>query len=1040
MNNIAQTLSEPYRREVSANERMYIAGAQLSPPFCIQALVEGLGEIPIAALNAALEATGQVNPGSRLVLRKQGLKAFWEDSGITPPVRVETESWDGYDFSSVAIVKRPFDIEQGPTCEVVVIPGSTQRLLFRAFHGVMDAQGLLLWVTNIFRALNGRSLEPAFYSKTDLELATSLNTPEYRPNFSFDCGSVTGPVQGKEPHFIWRRVHIPGRYPGLVSRLAVILARESRKWSDAPVRFMVPVDLRPHLHPQENGTGNLSNPLFLEITRDENWVSVYQSILECLDAKKEGIVGKYDHFGRFVSPSLFRWIFGSAARWQRLVNRYVATGLLSNIGKIALDDFSTTDFHANTVCFLPFDIAISPLTIITTENEHGIEVSLSMPSYLGNEGRIDGLISTIKEGLLNTESIATATTAPTLMLSRENMVIDYNNTCVPRSAAASILDLIALSVEKTPTAIALASGDRLVSYTELAHWVDCYAWRLKDLGVMPGDFVGLLLDRSIEMVLNLLAILKVGAAYVPVDPAYPKQRKDYILEDAGIKLLITEEKHRHELDFAGVCLVIDNAVTPEPRSEVFTSQASADGLAYVIYTSGSTGQPKGVEIEHRQLTHYIIWAAKVYADNKPATFPLFSSLAFDLTVTSVFTPLITGGCIQIYADNDPMQSLSTILGDDKVDIIKLTPSHFRVLLELDGSPTRLQTFIVGGEDLPTSLCKDILDRFGQSIKIFNEYGPTETTVGCMIHLYDPNKDTDASVPIGVPADNTQIYVLDEALVPVSADGIGEMYISGDGVARGYLNRQDLTNLRFVPDPFKPNQRMYRTGDLARWRETRVLDYCGRVDEQVKINGFRIEPGEIQSILKQQEDVEDAVVFAVQAPKLPAWLCAFYASTAPDLNREMGERLKQILAQQLPSYMVPRQFVLVDSIPLTVNGKVDRRKLLDLLSDHASAVFSDSKESDSKEKTKSSPLLVVWSEILATEFNGKAPLLNFYELGGDSLAMATMLRRIRQELIPLPQHRNFARQVPSIIANPSFATVLHAIEMAIAPDNLKAAIQ
>ena len=294
---------------------------------------------------------------------------------------------------------------------------------------------------------------------------------------------------------------------------------------------------------------------------------------------------------------------------------------------------------------------------------------------------------------------------------------------------------------------------------------------------------------------------------------------------------------------------------PEPA-------ASPRNLAYVIYTSGSTGKPKGVLIEHRSLVNYIWWANQKYCRGERLTWPLFSSLAFDLTVTSTFTPLISGGRIVVYREDPGMHGMVVlkIVEDGAVDIVKLTPSHLAMIKDMDLGATRIRKLIVGGEDFKTDLARDITKKFGRPVEIYNEYGPTEATVGCMIHRYDAEKDRGLSVPIGIPAANTGVYILDEHLSPVPTDVIGEMYLAGDGLARGYLNRPELTEQKFLTakDPRQDGPtaqsslskplRLYKTGDLARWKADGRIEFLGRADYQVKIGGMRIELGEIEARL------------------------------------------------------------------------------------------------------------------------------------------------------------------------------------------------
>ena len=1009
-----------YSRPVSGNEKMYIAGAKLSPPFAIQVLVEGAGEISLSELEQAVTVASDANPGSRLVLQRQSMvTSEWVDSGNPPRVLVEKCIWDGHSFNQLQCLKKPFDLVLGPTCEVVLLlteDGTPQGLVFRAFHGVMDAQGVQLWVMDIFRALNGFSLVGSENRMTDLALAKSLDYAEHRPNFGFDCGSATGARKGVDRGYLWKRVKFPGNYPGLVSRLAVILARASRKHNPkCPVRFMVPVDLRPALPEQESGTGNLSNPLFIEPASEDSWLQIYQDIIESLDSKKQGMVGKFDHMLGRSPVNMFYLIFGLATRWQFRASRFMATGVLSNVGKIKLSEYSTNKFIATAVNFLPFDIPISPLSIVTTENDEHLEVSFSIPAYLGDEGRLDSLVQLIRSEISSDDSSAvTSKLTDGSLFTREQMLVDFNATSSPAPDVNSVIDMISQQINVTPDAVALVHNSHSISYAQLGKNIDHQIHVLHEKGLMPGGVAGIILDRSIDLVVNILAVLKMGAAYLPLDPSYPSERISNILNNAKATLLICEKGYSIPKAYAESVYTIGSFELECDAKDV-NSAAQSLNLAYVIYTSGSTGEPKGVEINNRQLAHYISWASKVYAKKKPVNFPLFTSLAFDLTVTSIFTPLVTGGTVHIYSNTDPILNLNDILTEDKVDIIKLTPSHLRLALELGVSPVRLTALILGGEELTVSLCNEAQSRI-ESLKIFNEYGPTEATVGCMTHVFDSKVDTSTSVPIGKPADNTQIYVLDTLLEPVSAGEIGEMYISGEGVACGYRFRDGLTTAAFIDNPFSPGSRMYKTGDLARFLPSLLLDYVGRSDEQVQINGFRVELGEVKRVLELVDGLSESAVLPINRGNGPDTLCAFYVS-----NEHFEDSfLSDALQQRLPAYMIPQQYIQIKDIPLTSNGKIDSSILL------KNGDLASSSSTLNVQGTLSEQVQQIWCDLLNVTRDDLIAA-NFYDLGGNSLSLANMLRRIREEVLTGDEVEGFSKMVLQVISNPTIDNVMNTIE-------------
>jgi amino acid adenylation domain-containing protein len=488
-----------------------------------------------------------------------------------------------------------------------------------------------------------------------------------------------------------------------------------------------------------------------------------------------------------------------------------------------------------------------------------------------------------------TSVVDDATTAFSRQAAGEHQarVIEYNNSAAPYPADQTIIELFEAQVARTPDDGAIRLADQSLTYRELNDRANQLAAHLRTLGVGPNHLVALYMEHSLEVVGAILGVLKAGAAYVPIDPASPKERIAFLLQDitdglAGtVPVVVTQARLESGLPSGGAHVVTLDAdfaaITGHP---VLNPQArvSPTSLAYVIYTSGSTGTPKGVMIEHRSLVNYIWWANKQYCQGERLTWPLFSSLAFDLTVTSIFTPLISGGRIVVYREDPGMPGMGVVkvVEDNAVDIVKLTPAHLAVIRDMNLRATPIRKLIVGGEDFKTELARTITESFGRPVEIYNEYGPTEATVGCMIHRYDSEQDLAPSVPIGIPAANAGIYVLDEQLSPVPTGVIGEMYLAGDGLARGYFNRPALTAEKFPttedprdqgPGARSPRAgarsvRLFKTGDLARWSADGRMEFLGRADHMVKIGGARIELGEIEARLLQHREVRECVVDVV----------------------------------------------------------------------------------------------------------------------------------------------------------------------------------
>ena len=449
------------------------------------------------------------------------------------------------------------------------------------------------------------------------------------------------------------------------------------------------------------------------------------------------------------------------------------------------------------------------------------------------------------------------------------LLVDFNQTDTDYPREQTIIDLFEAQVDHTPQAIAATRGEQTISYAQLNRQANQLAHCLREQGVGPETGVALILPRTIEVIVAILGVLKAGGAYLPIDPAYPDDRKHYMLDDAAPAVVLTYEQDEVVLHTANGRLRLSDIFTQYPTHNP-PALTQPDNLVYMIYTSGSTGKPKGTMLTHQGLVNYIWWARDVYQEGQVLDWPLYSSLAFDLTITSIFTPLTCGGRIVIYSELDHLRGLEIlkIFTEDQVDIVKLTPAHLSLVQETAVSCQRIRKLIVGGEDFKTDLAQNIHQAFNGQVDIYNEYGPTEAVVGCMIHQFDPERDTAVSVPIGTPAHNARIYLLDQNGRPVPTGVIGEMHISSDGVARGYRNRPNLTAERFLNDPFTPGRRMYKTGDLARWDNNGQMVFLGRRDHQVKINGARIELGEIEAKLLAHPQISDAIVTVIQYERQP----------------------------------------------------------------------------------------------------------------------------------------------------------------------------
>ncbi len=570
----------------------------------------------------------------------------------------------------------------------------------------------------------------------------------------------------------------------------------------------------------------------------------------------------------------------------------------------------------------------------------------------------------------------------------------YPNNCVH--------ELFERQAAKTPDLTAVVYENKTLSYRELNERANQVAHYLRKRGVGPETLVGVCLNRTPEMVIGLLGIWKAGGAYVPLDPSYPQERLSYMMQDSAAKFLLTSgELKRLFPSAADKAILLDadwnqiaqeNSANPEPA-------AVPSNLAYVMYTSGSTGEPKGAMILHSGLVNYLWWAIGAYGVEEGRSVPVHSSISFDLTVTSLYPALLAGGHVELLREDVGAQNLIAALKKaENRSLVKITPAHLE-LLSQQLSPQQAagvtKTFVIGGEAL---LAENLTlwREFAPATRLINEYGPTETVVGCCVYEVRSEDPRTGPVAIGRPIANTQLYILDGNLQPVPAGVKGDLYIGGDGVARGYLNRPELTQKKFIADPFsgKSGARLYKSGDLARYRKDGTLEYLGRVDDQVKVRGYRIELGEIEAALAAHPGVQSCTVLAVEDTPGNKQLVAY--AIPQGTGSLAAEELKEFLKQSLPDYMVPAQFVFLDSFPLTQNGKIDRKALPAPTHGNISAAHEFVAPGTETEKK----VAAMWVELLKVERIGIHD--DFFDLGGHSLMAIKALSRIREEFdVDLP---------------------------------------
>lgn len=683
----------------------------------------------------------------------------------------------------------------------------------------------------------------------------------------------------------------------------------------------------------------------------------------------------------------------------------------------------------------PHDTAMFDLMVVAMETEEGLQIALEYNTELFAAETIDRMgqnLHTLLQGIAATpaahlDALPLLTTAE-----RQHILYDLNATAVSYDLSACLHHHIEAQVERTPDAPALRFANHTLSYRELNNRANQLAHYLQQHGVGPESVVAICMERSLELVIGLVAILKAGGAYLPLDLDYPPDRLRLMLQDAHHPLLLTRSPETATLlqhQGASICLATDHAQIAQGCSTNPSSASTPDHLAYVIYTSGSTGQPKGVQNIHRAIVNRLLWMQSAYELTSADRVLQKTPYSFDVSVWEFFWPLMTGACLVVARPGGHRDSayLVELIKQEQITTLHFVPSMLQVFVQEAGveSCTSLRRVICSGEALPMELQQRFYARL--HAELHNLYGPTEAAVD-VTWWACPHDDTRRSVPIGYPIHNLQIHILDRGYQPVPIGVPGELFIGGVGLARGYAHRPALTAEKFVPNPYsqEPGARLYRTGDLVRYLSDGAIEFLGRIDHQVKLRGFRIELGEIEAVLATHPAVREVVVLAREDTPGEKRLVAYVVtdgerpteSQAPDGDAQAAalntQALRLFLKERLPDYMVPAVFVVLDALPLTPNGKVNRKALPLPAQERRDLEQTYMPPRTSLEAT----LATMCSQLLNVQQVGIYD--SFFDLGGHSLLATQFIFRIRDTLdVELPLRLLFE--------SPTIAGMARAIE-------------
>ncbi|KAJ3170481.1 hypothetical protein HDU87_008775 [Geranomyces variabilis] len=1090
-----------FSRTISPNEKSYLAIRSLVPPFAIQLVFSaapGSAIVNEDRLSEAVHNVGDFIPGTRLVARG----GLWVDSGISPPV-VAIPARHGEDDNDVNApwTRRPLHPRAGPTCELLILEDSNS-LVFRAFHGVMDGKGVMLWAENVFRALRGEPLIRCESRETDWDLVRRI----------MPAGTQSGNVKPKDPDMAWNvgkpngemvfaRISVKGSHSALIAKFAGVLAGQTDV-PEAGLRFLVPVDMRRHdSRLATESTGNLTMPIFLDVHPNQRWETLQRTLLGLLSTKAELQPSGMESLAQFTPRRALKHAIRLSDRMSRQSNKNIASGFLSHLGRLRVEDFAfsrpndessdtSNEWRCASAWSLPTPSPMMPLCVtmletgrnveivaaifndkaskreewlhrvlktVATELEQGIDRQKSESSEAVPKGQDDHQTPPSHATLQMCPTIASPYNAPTPLLPEASMISEVIRNAKARGDETPAVlyrqvDDPFVFADQTDSASSIYST---MSFADLLGHARRLAQYLHGRYMAPGaqgqSSIAIWLPRTPSAVISILATWMLGYPFVPLDPEHPDERVSWIIGNAESKVVLTDStgcRRLQSMDLQTSVVNVEAGIwNSDPEfgegdSSATWNQAKGTDVAYIIYTSGSSGKPKGVLVSHSNVLAYLQSVNQLYTGGNAADYRyvLFTPLSFDLSITCLLLPLLTGGSIVLIKESG-LPGVRRALQDrpaHRGNAIKLTPTHIDLAYGLDvaRAPEKdlWKLAVIGGENLQISTLRKLRSLLGAECTIVNEYGPTEATVGCVVKVVSPldyadeGPETPRSVPIGLPLGGTSVRLVEpNSLDSVPAGRPGEMVIFGPQVAQGYIG-VDSTSFFQSPD----GQRGYRTGDLAAWVPASTegesceggkweIAYLGRIDKQVKISGYRVEVDEIAAILDRcslqdiygdQEDLsvgatlafEQAVVTAAKStPRggasddsetvLVTYVVPSQA-LPPAWSSITPPQVKAFLRRRLPKHMVPAVVVVVPNIPVTINGKLDVSGIPWTLDVHEATPT----ESETPSSDFLSVLQAVWATVLSTPVSGEmVQKYDYHELGGDSLSLLRMLQLLEARI-------------------------------------------